>query len=111
MFSLRAHEPGAAVRAYGYLLHVEERVEERVDEARRELEEAREVSLHRAVDRVVVVRRDLKVLLELCTGGCMSTRTGRPADGGRGTLNRFFSSPSDFSFLSRSFMSELLCRS
>jgi hypothetical protein len=85
-------------------------VEERVHERGREREEAREVRLERAVDRVVLVRRDLKVLLEL-RRGCVGR--GRLSGGGRAgrTLNRFFSSLSDFSFLSRSFVSELLKRS
>ena len=46
-------------------LHIVERVEQRVDELRRHLHEARQVGLHGIIDVLVLVRRNLEILLEL----------------------------------------------
>lgn len=92
------------------VLHVEEGMEERVNESGGENHEAWQVRLHGGIDIIILVRRDLEVLLKL-------TRSRKREDvvsseyEARHTLNRFFSSLRDFSFLSRSFVNELLYRS
>ena len=48
-----------------YALHVVERVEKRVDELCGLDEESGELILHRGVDEVVLIGRDLEVLLQL----------------------------------------------
>ncbi len=87
------------------VLHVEERVEEGIDELGREGHEPREVVLQRGIDIIILVGRQLKVLLQL------EGMSHRYRDAKYHTLNRFFSSLRDFSFLSLSFVKELLKRS
>lgn len=47
------------------VLHVEERMEQRVDELGRHLHESRQLVLHGSVDVLVFVRGNLEILLEL----------------------------------------------
>ena len=87
------------------VLHVEEGMEEGIDELSRECHEPREIVLQRGVDIIIFVGRQFKVLLQL---DGMSDRDGDAEDH---TLNRFFSSLRDFSFLSLSFVNDWLKRS
>lgn len=89
-----------------YLLHVEERVEQRVNELRRKHHEAREVLLERVIDIFVFICGNLEILFKLPSMSATTLyKIYLP------TLNKFFSSLSDLSFLSLSFVSELLKRS
>ena len=100
-----------------HVLHVVERMEEGIDELSGLYEESGQFVLHGGIDVVVLVRCDLKVLLELQSPRSIThkaSKVGRCERGRRRyidllrTLNKFFSSFSDFSFLSRSLVRELL---
>ena len=88
-------------------LHVEERMEKWVDEACCELHESGQLVLHGCVDIIIFVRCNLKVLFDLHRQVSVSMYVSCVVL----TLNKFFSSFSDFSFLSRSLVKELLKRS
>ena len=99
------------------VLHIVERVEEGIDELCGLDEESGQLVLHGGVDVVVLGGRDLKVLFELGSSVARMQKSSKVKINSmrstkvQRTLNKFFSSLSVFSFLSRSLVRELLWRS
>jgi len=82
-------------------------MKERINKVGAKLHETRHVIFESGIDILVLVGRDFEILFKLIAiSGRLTTLKMRVV-----TLNRFFSSLSDFSFLSRNFVRELLNRS
>lgn len=92
----------------GHLLHVKERMEERVYKLSSHDHEPGQIGLHCIVDHFIVIYGLLKILFQLWHEMNITANSTAIL---QHTLNKFFSSFNVFSFFSLSLVSELLCLS